>query len=295
MSSILTEPFTPSSAASPNGREPAAPPPEVRAEVMTVTPEIAQEWADLNTRNRNVRYNRVAQPARDMAAGKWALNGESVKIAADGTILDGQHRIYACIQAGTPFETFVVRGLPLAAQDTIDTGISRRMADQLAIRGEANANIQAAIARQAFRWLRGVRMSGGTDKEATHSEMLALIDAEPRIREATTWAVKARNAFRPVNSSTWGMAWLLFHGSDHLTAEVFLDAVITGADIGLTHPAMAFRNRMTKARDNGERLSQYEQLGYLIMAWNAFKDDRTLGKLLPPRGGFTPKTFPEPR
>lgn len=293
MTSILTEPFTPSQTAGPNGR--TAPPPEIRAEVITVTPELAREWTALNTRNRNVRYGKVAQQARDMKAGTWALNGESVKIAVDGTILDGQHRLYACIQAEVPFTTFVVRGLPLEAQDTIDTGTARRMADQLAIRDEPNANIMAAIARQAYRWIHGIRMTGGTDKEATHSELLALMEAEPRIREATTWAVRARNAFRPVNASTWGMAWLLFHGTDYLTAEVFLEKVITGADIGLTHPAMAFRNRMTKARDNGERLNQYEQLGYLIMAWNAFKEGRTLGKLLPPRGGFTAKTFPEPR
>lgn len=274
-----------------NGTQPAV----CKPEVMTITPETAQAWASLNTRNRNVRYNRVAQLARDMKAGKWMLNGESIKIAADGTILDGQHRIYACIQAGVPFETVVIRGLPLEAQDTIDTGVARRMADQLTIRGEVSANLLAAITRWAFKWMHGVRTQGATDQDPSHAEMLALIEAEPRLREATAWADRARAAFRPVNGSVYGMAWLLLHGSDHLTAEVFLDKVVTGIELGAGHPALAFRNRVMRARDIGERLNQYEQLGYLIMAWNAFKEDRTLGKLLPPRGGFTPKTFPEPK
>ena len=122
MSTILT-PFTPpDQVTAANGSPPAV----CKPEVVTVTPEIAQEWATLNTRNRPVRYNKVAQFARDMAAGQWVLNGESIKIAVDGTFLDGQHRIYACIKADVPFETIVIRGLPVEAQDTIDTGISRR-------------------------------------------------------------------------------------------------------------------------------------------------------------------------
>jgi hypothetical protein len=264
---------------------------------MTVTPEIAQEWATLNTRNRPVRYGKVAQMARDMKAGKWVLNGDTIKIAADGTLLDGQHRIYACIKAEVPFETVVIRGLAAEAQDTIDTGAARRMADQLALRGEVNANLLAAIARWAHKWLRGVRgTSGGSDAEPTHAEMLAFLDAEPRLREAAAWGEKARRQFKSVNGSVWGMAWLLFHGSDHLAADVFLDKAVTGADIGADHPAYAFRNRIWKAREAGERLNQYEQLAYLILAWNAFKEDRRITRLQAPKGGkFTYKNFPEPK
>ena len=294
MSTPLTAPFRPpepAALASPNGGTP----PACRPEVMFVTPEIAQQWTGLNTRNRPVRYPRVAQLARDMKAGKWALNGESVKIAGDGTIIDGQHRLYACIQAGVPFETIVVRGLPLDVQDTVDTGAARRMADQFSLRGEVSANLLAAIARWSFKWLHGVRTTGHSDQEPTHAEMLAFLEAEPRLRDATAWAERARKNFRSVNGSVYGMAWLLFHGSDHLAAEVFLDKILTGADLTEGHPALAFRNRIWRARENGERLNQYEQLGYLIMAWNAFKEERTLAKLLPPRGGFTPATYPAPK
>lgn len=284
-------PPEPAVAASSNGSAP----PACMPEVMFITPEIAQQWATLNTRNRPVRYNKVAQFARDMKAGKWALNGETIKIAVNGDLLDGQHRIFACIQAGVPFQSVVIRGLQPEAQDTIDTGVARRMADQLALRGEVSANLLAAVARWSYKWIHGVRTQGATDQEPSHSEMLAFIDAEPRIREATAWAERARKSFRSVNGSVYGMAWLLFHGSDHLAAEVFLDKILTGADLAEGHPALAFRNRIWRARENDERLSQFEQLGYLIMAWNAFKEERTLFKLLPPRGGFTPKTYPAPK
>jgi hypothetical protein len=270
-----------------------ASPPACKPEVMTVTPQIAQEWTGLNTRNRAVRYTKVAQYARDMRAGNWMLNGETVKIAADGTILDGQHRLYACIQAGVPFETVVIRGLPAEAQDTIDTGMARKFADQLALRGEVNTPLLGAIARWALRWLRGAKMSGATDLDPTHEEMFTLLEADPRIREACMWAVNVRGRFKSVSGSVWGMAWLLFHGSDHLAAEVFLDKCLTGEDCPAGHPALAFRNRIWNAREAGERLTTYEQLAYLIIAWNAFKEDRPLKLVKFPNGKLTVKNFPD--
>lgn len=276
---------------SPNGSNPAAPVPVV----MTITPDLAREWTLLNTRNRAVRYNRVAKFARDMAAGKWLLNGETIKIVTDGTILDGQHRLYACMQAEVPFDSIVIRGLPVEAQDTIDTGAARSMADQFGLHGEANAALLASITRWSWKWGRGVKTTGEANLDPTHIEMIAFLDAEPRLRDATAWADRARRCHPKVNGSVWGMAWMLFHGSDPLAADVFLHKVTTGENCATGDPALAFRNRIMNAREEGLRLNQYVQLGYLIIAWNAFKDDRTLVRLQPPRGGFTPKTFPEPR
>jgi len=288
--STLSSPFTPQATQpAPNGQ-----PPQAAAEALTVTPDMALEWTGLNTRNRPVRYPKVAQFARDMKAGQWVLNGETIKIAADGTMLDGQHRLYACIQAGTPFATYVIRGLPPETQNTIDTGMPRKMADQLALRGEKSTALLAAITRWAFKWLHGVRMTGGRDQEPSHTEMTALIDADPRLRDAAIWAEHARGRFKSVNGSVYGMAWLLFHGSDHIAAEVFLEKILSGENCAAGDPALAFRNRIWKARENGERLTQHEQLGYMILAWNAFKEDRKLTRLNEPRGGFKPVTFPEP-
>ena len=291
MATVIKDPFRPAEpdATAVNGAAPAV----CKPEVVTVTPDLAREWTGLNTRNRKVRYTKVAQYARDMRAGNWMLNGETIKIAADGTILDGQHRLYACIQAETPFETIVIRGLPLEAQDTIDTGMARKFADQLALRGEVNTPLLGAIARWALRWLRGAKMSGASELDPTHEEMFALLETDPRIREACTWAVAVRGRFRSVNGSVWGMAWLLFHGSDHLAAEVFLEKVLTGEDCPSGHPALAFRNRIWNAREAGERLTPYEQLAYLIIAWNAFKEDRPLKIVKFPNGKLTVKNFPE--
>jgi hypothetical protein len=293
--SAVLNPFRPPAQADPgaNGLVPAG---TCEAEVMTITPELARQWADLNTRNRKVRYARVALLARDMASGKWILNGETIKIATDGTILDGQHRLYACIQAEVPFRTVVIRGLPAEVQDTIDTGLTRRMADQFTIHGEKHSTTLAATTRWLFKWQLGIRTGTGRGStEPTHEEMLGLLDTESRLRDAAEWAESARVAFRSVNPAVYGMAWFLFSELDETAATEFLTGVVTGENLAAGDPALAFRNRIWKAREAGEKLASDEQLAYLILAWNAFREDRTLTRLRLPSGALTAKNFPEPK
>ena len=310
----VADPFRPVASPAQNGRPPA----EVRAEVMEITPETARDWMDRHKEvvevnrvagggkardNRPVRWNDVAAYARDMKAGNWSLNGETVKRATDGTIPDGQHRLYACMQAEVPFRSLVVTGVEPEAQDTIDTGSRRKLSDQLAIGNEKNAIILASVTRWSLRWLHGMR--GGTALGAsgasaaifnpTNAEMLAYLEVTPRLRDAADWASHARQRFRSVRASAYAMAWMLFHGADELSAQVFLDGIVHGADLSAGHPALAFRARMANAAVTGERLNESEQLALMILAWNAFRDDRKLTRMQLPQGGLTAKNFPEPK
>lgn len=283
------------------------------ARLWTITPDMSRclldehdktverynvEGRQRDGHNRSIRMADVSTYAADMKAGRWARNGTTVSRTWDGLWQDGQHRLMACMQAMRGFETFVIFGVDLKTQDTVDTGIKRKVQDQLNLSGEPNATNLAAISRWAWRWLRGARTrSGYAVPNPSQLELIGFIESDERLRIATSWAVRAYPQFRQVRVSVYGIAWLLFYGTDHLSAQVFLDAVTTGADIGLNHPAMAFRNRMLQAgtgRDR-EKLNEHQQLALLIMAWNAFRSERTLTRLQLPAGGLKPSNFPEPR
>lgn len=284
---------------------------EIRADMTEITPDLAKEWmvrhrtavernrvaAGGKARdNRPVRWGDVAAYARDMRAGKWTRNGETIKVALDDTVIDGQHRLYACMQAEVPFWSLVATGVAPEAQDTIDTGIKRRLSDQLAIGNEPNAAILAGVARWSLRWLHGFRASGGDASYApTHAEMLEYLAAEPRLRDAAAYAARARKQFRPVRVSVYAMGWMLLHGADHLAAEVFLERVIDGAELPARHPVLGFRARIANAKAAGERLNEHQQLALMISAWNAFRDDREMARPQLPAGGLTPKNFPVPK
>lgn len=61
---------------------------------------MAETWLSRNSNNRNLRGQVIASYARDMKSGAWVLNGETVKIASNGQLLDGQHRLNAVVESG---------------------------------------------------------------------------------------------------------------------------------------------------------------------------------------------------
>jgi hypothetical protein len=81
-----------------------------RAQRMTVTPELAEQWLRNNTHNRKLSETHALAYASDMEAGRWKYNYVPIIIASDGTLIDGQHRLMACTLARVPFVSDVVFG-----------------------------------------------------------------------------------------------------------------------------------------------------------------------------------------
>lgn len=74
----------------------------VRTEWKVVTPAMATKWLEEgNTHNRKVRDSVVMRYAADMKAGRWKQTHQGIAFNGDGTLLDGQHRLFAIIEADT--------------------------------------------------------------------------------------------------------------------------------------------------------------------------------------------------
>lgn len=120
------------------------------AEITTVTPNQAERWLSSNTSNRRIDTARVDMLARDMMRGKWKFNGDAIRFAKDGTLLDGQHRLTACVMADKPFQTLVIRGLDAETQKTMDLGKARTLGDVLTIGGETNGTYLSTVVRMCY-------------------------------------------------------------------------------------------------------------------------------------------------
>jgi hypothetical protein len=116
-------------------------------EAVLMTPEWAAELLASNPENRAISRGHVAALAADMAAGKWMANGSSIVVARGGMLLDGQHRLMACIAADAAFPTVLSQGVDLTARQTIDTGRKRTAGDAMKIEGIANYKNAAASIR----------------------------------------------------------------------------------------------------------------------------------------------------
>lgn len=120
-------------------------------DIIDVTPTHAETWLSRNPNNRNIRKGMVEAHARDMLAGRWILNGESVKIDDTGHLLDGQHRLSAVVAAEVSVPMIVISGLPADVMATVDAGTKRTYVDALALAinawnahraGEHRSNLQ---------------------------------------------------------------------------------------------------------------------------------------------------------
>lgn len=102
--------------------------------VETITPAMAEEYLRHNEHNprKSASRRQVESYARDMAAGKWFINGEPIVFDANGDLKNGQHRLMAIVKANVPVEMYVVRGVDPCIT-TFDYGMLRRMSQELGV------------------------------------------------------------------------------------------------------------------------------------------------------------------
>lgn len=118
----------------------------ITCEVTTISPEVAAAMLDQSPGNRKIAPGTVSAYARDMKAKRWALTTEPICFDKKGALLNGHHRLKACIEADTPFQTLVSYGLEPSARDFMDQGRPRKAADVLTFAGYHNTLKLAALA-----------------------------------------------------------------------------------------------------------------------------------------------------
>lgn len=266
-------------------------------QLVDVTPELAREWLGFNTHNRRLRDRVVKAYAADMANGDWAWNGESIKFAADGTLLDGQHRLAAIAESGATVPTLVVRGLPAATQETMDGGAKRKFADVLQLRGETNATALAAVARHVHQWEAGFRRSR-SNTQVTNAQLLQILEKYPWLREV---AREATNVSRgcAIPASVIGLCWWLFAQIKEPPAEedcsFFMARLADGQNLAKGDPIYELRRAAEASRSTQGERSQTYLIAITIKAWNAYRAGDQVGLLRYQPGGARPERFPEPR
>lgn len=259
-----------------------------------ITPEIAKAYLVQNTHNRDVRKGVVSAYATDMRNGDWHWNGDSIRRSKDGTVLDGQHRLLACIEAGVPFRTLVIDGLPNETQDTMDTGIIRRYTDLLKLRGEVNYNPLAATVRAVAAWGDG-RMEPRNARSFTRAELDRTLEKYPWLRDGMPILKRVSKA-TGLPAAASGVLWWAFMEIDPDDAEAFFDRLASDQGHRDGDPITTLRRVLIKNREDrrGTRSIRY-LMALVIKAWNKYRDGEEMHQLQFRVGGAKPESFPEPK
>jgi hypothetical protein len=259
-------------------------------EIHQFSPEEAKELLKTkNIGNRPVNTARVEGYARDMKSGNWLLSGETIIFDENGNIMNGQHRLLACIEAKTPFKSYVVRGVPRAHFSVLDTGFTRPFsqvleighyitADQLQSHA-ASADI-AAVTRMLERYERFGRNAAylrtGTP---TRSEQLAVYNANKLAIEESILQGQRSKKLMPV--ATGAFLFFVFVRQDADKALQFWQDLTVGMEASLAedNPAYVLRKKLLDNAASRAKINQSDKIAYAFMAWNAYKANRGIRQL----------------
>lgn len=261
--------------------------------VTEVTPALAEKWLRQNSHNRNLRDKAVMAYARDMEAGNWAENGESIKFAKDGTLLDGQHRLQAITLSGITVKMLVVTGLENRTQETMDDGRKRTLSDALHLRGESNAVVLGSLLRRALMWEMGQYRNTGV-YTPTNTECLAFLAEHPEARDSASVANSLRKPAK-LPASVLGLTHWLFSSIDEDDANWFFERLGSGAGIEQYHPVWTLRKRASDISGSVGRVPEDMLLALVIKAWNGYRDGQEIRLLQFKPGGSKPERFPLPK
>lgn len=256
----------------------------ITGRVETITPDTAKEMLGSNTNNRNVSRKQVELFARTMAQQAWQMNGEAIKFSNTGRLLDGQHRLLACVESGVPFRTLVIRGLPEDTQETMDAGKSRTMANVLELKGRNNAKQLSTVARSIYLSEQlGVEAACVNNMSPTRNELLTFIESTPQLedtlRQASTFYTKSNHL---MSTSMAALLYWTFNEIDGEACERFFDMLASGANLNEGSPILVLRNTLFDINKRGahsDRTSRRRIVGITIKAWNKWREGATV-KLL---------------
>jgi hypothetical protein len=270
---------------------------DMKSDVVTITPQMATEMLershDNGALNRSVKQSRVERYASDMRAGNWRLTGESIKLDCNGNVRDGQNRLFACIEAQTPFTTFVTINVPDNAFDVMDSGAPRTASDVMFIHSYENPTKIAAAVRYAIIWERKGRPDNNT--YVSKADLLKWIERNQRFVEFVTLSRKIARAGIPGGDAIWATTLWVLADVDLDETYKFAESVTSGAGLTSDSGVLMLRNLLIRAKGTGKKLTVTEVAALIIKAWNAWRNGEKVRMLAWRQGGSSPEAFPKPR
>jgi hypothetical protein len=118
---------------------------KLEVQLVNVTPEVARNYLRSNKKNRKVSDKQIRFLVKEMLAGRFLENGESIVFDTNGELKDGQHRLMAIIKSGTWHRIPVVTGVEPKSMATFDTGKSRSAGDVLTLNGFKYCNVLSGL------------------------------------------------------------------------------------------------------------------------------------------------------
>lgn len=263
--------------------------PDNTPRVVTLTVEDASYLLEANKANRPLNQQHVNRIAAQIRDGKWRFNGDTIKISSTNDVLDGQHRLWAVIEAKMPIQTIVVRGIQPEAFATIDTLRKPRSgSDVLALLGVTNNRSTISVALQ---WLLRWQRKTLTEYKAPvnrieNSDVEQAYRDNPGIARAAERAHKLRGIGNP---GLIAFFYYVLTNRNPDLAERMIHTLENPAGVGVNDPFFRLRQYFISDYTRKDGLVT---IALMIKASNAAAEGREVKALTWRNQGAVPEPFP---
>jgi hypothetical protein len=250
-----------------------------------ITPQVAESYMAKNTSNRNVREREVETLTRQMTDDLWMFNGDTIKFDWTGALLDGQHRLLACIKSGKAFMGLIVTGLDPEVFKTLDNGAKRVFADAALLMDEPNPCVLGAALMHLWRHTTGRSMSKRVS--GTTRELDITLKEHPGIRESLKQSY--HGGPRLITPSLLTFLHYICAQKDQEKADQFYTSLRTGENLGAQNPINVLRTKLIRNAADKRRFDNDSIARFTLKAWNAWREGRRMTTLVVRPG----EAFPE--
>ena len=248
--------------------------PQLQLKTITVTPKLARELLRFNMHNRKIQPAHVKMMARDIKGGFWMVNAQPIAFtrnpfaddadASNTRLLNGQHRLMACIEANEPIEIPISWNVAEEAFSTFDTHAKR---SKLADSSAGDERVLKAAAK--FMW----RVDSGLDILAqvtpSTTELSITLAKHPTLAEVFSDARRLKS-LGSAGVLTYILARVKEERADYY--DEFFDILKTGEGIEKGNPLGKMRTDIHGAyKDKAKRA---EMLRLYLQAWESYRDWR---------------------
>src|SRR5260221_9421398 len=275
-----------------------------KSEIEVISPRVAEEWLKTMKSNRPQSDAMVYEYATSMQAGKWVVNGETIKFDKDGHLFDGQHRLLACTISGKSWKPYVIRAITdTNACAAVDVGKLRTHGDIFHLGGYSDYFVASGIASILYFYKNKRLTTRGTMnvsrttqrrdpligkiKEALGKkdmvrmgqqiEKEVLLEFARPYREQILKSIHAihdNKARKIMPKVVMAAAHLLFSEKNESEATQFMDRLTEGTGLLAGDPVHTLRERLLSNQylreKRGAYMNRWTVLALTFKAWNKF-------------------------
>lgn len=259
---------------------------DLHCEVEEISPETAKAMlAAGNRKNRHLSEPAVRRLGGIIDRGEWMEDStDAIGLAADGAVVNGQHRLETIARGNVTVRALVLRGVRPSVIKIIDQGMSRNLTQMLQIDGTyPEPGTIATAVTQLYKMAGRFERTMPTDHKPTIPQLLELLAAHPHLVDSLDAAGSVRSRFKVLYKGELAAYHYAMAEADSDLADEFFGQLGTGLDLAEGSPAYLLQEKFGQdmLKPPGKAMDKWEAITCLVRAWEATRaGQKPLAKVL---------------